>query len=276
MYRGRHQSVPVRRQEQEAAQQQRHAAWVATYETAQALRAQGTSVTRIAHHLGLSRPTVSRLLRRTTPPPPRSPQRAGQVLRPYMTYLIRRWREGCTDSMQLWRELREQGYTHSTRTVSRFITRLRQAGEAGLAPETQTSPYTRPQGPSARAVSFTWVRPEAKRAQEAQRYVDHLTQANPTTAQAYTLSQAFLAMVRERRGDALTAWITEATSSGIAALARFAQGLQEDLAAITAGLTLPWSNGPVEGQVNRLKLLKRQGYGRAGVPLLRQRLRASR
>ena len=78
--------------------------------------------------------------------------------------------------------------------------------------------------------------------------------------------------MRERRGDALTAWMTEATASGIAALARFAQGLQEDLAAITAGLTLPWSNGPVEGHINRLKLLKRQGYGRAGVKLLRQRV----
>jgi transposase len=86
------------------------------------------------------------------------------------------------------------------------------------------------------------------------------------------LSQAFLALVRERRGEALTAWIAEATTSGIAALARFAQGLQDDLAAIIAGLTLPWSNGPVEGHINRLKLLKRESYGRAGVQLLRQRL----
>ena len=79
MYRGRHHSVPVRQQQHEAAQQQRHAAWVATYETAQALHAQGTSVTMLAQQLGLSRPTVYRLLRRTTPPPPRSPQRSGQV-----------------------------------------------------------------------------------------------------------------------------------------------------------------------------------------------------
>ncbi len=90
--------------------------------------------------------------------------------------------------------------------------------------------------------------------------------------QAYTLSQAFLALVRERRGDALAAWMTEAAASGIEALARFAQGLHEDLAAVTAGLTLPWSNGPVEGHVNRLKLLKRQGYGRADVGLLWQRV----
>jgi transposase len=272
MYRGRHRCSQAGQQRQEAAQQQRHAAWVTTYEAIHTLRAQGTSVTTIAAQLGISRPTVYAYLRRTRPPSPRRPQRSGHVLRPYMTYLIQRWREGCTDSMQLWRETQALGYAHSARTVSRFITRLRQASAAGWAPETQTSPYTRPQGPSARAVSFTWVCPEAKRAQDAQLYMDQLLHAEPTLAQAYTLSQAFLALVRERRGADLEAWITEVVASGIAALARFAQGLQEDRTAITAGLTLPWSNGPVEGQINRLKLLKRQSYGRAGVGLLRQRM----
>ena len=82
----------------------------------------------------------------------------------------------------------------------------------------------------------------------------------------------FLRMVRERRGDALEAWMAEATHSGIAELARFARGLQDDLSAITAGLTLEWSNGVTEGQIHRLKLLKRQGDGRAGFTLLRQRI----
>ena len=272
MYRGRHRCSQVGQRRQAAAQQQRHAAWVTTYEAIHTLRAQGTSVTAIAAQLGISRPTVYAYLRRTRPPSPRSPQRSGQVLRPYMAYLVQRWREGCTDSMQLWRETRALGYAHSARTVSRFITRLRQASAAGWAPETQTSSYTRPQGPSARAVSFTWVCPAAKRAQDAQLYVEQLLHAEPTMAQAYTLSQAFLALVRERRGDALAAWMTETSASGIAALVRFAQGLQEDLAAVQAGLTLPWSNGAVEGHVNRLKLLKRQSYGRAGVGLLRQRV----
>jgi len=189
-----------------------------------------------------------------------------------MPYLICRWREGITDSMQLWREIEAQGYAHSARTVCRFVTRLRRATEAGQAPETQTSPYTRPQGPSAGAVSFTWVCPDAKRSPDAQTYVDQLTQMDPSIAQAYRLSQTFLAMVREHRGHDLEAWIMAATDSGIDALARFARGLQEDLAAVTAGLTLDWSNGPVEGQITRLKLLKRQGYGRAGFPLLRQRV----
>jgi transposase len=174
--------------------------------------------------------------------------------------------------MRLWREIQSQGYTHSARTVCRFMTRLRRAAEAGQAPEAQTSPYTRLQGPSARAVSFTWVCPKAKRSPDAQTYVDQLTQLDPSIAQAYQLSQAFLALVRERWGDELEAWMTEVMKNGSEALARFAQGLQEDLAAVKAGLTLPWSNGPVEGQITRLKMLKRQGYGRAGFPLLRQRV----
>jgi hypothetical protein len=87
---------------------------------------------------------------------------------------------------------------------------------------------------------------------------------------AYQPPQAFLASARERRGCDLEAWITAATDSGIGALARFARGLREDLAALTAGLTLPSSNGPVEGQITRLKLLKRQSHGRAGSALLRQ------
>jgi transposase len=84
----------------------------------------------------------------------------------------------------------------------------------------------------------------AKRSTDAQTYLDQLCQMNAGIAWAHGLTQAFLAMVRERRGRDLEAWITEATHSGIDELARFARGLQDDLAAVTAGLTLAWSNGP--------------------------------
>jgi transposase len=116
------------------------------------------------------------------------------------------------------------------------------------------------------------VCPAAHRSDDAQRYLDQLCQVEARIAWAHGLSQAFLAMVRERRGAALEAWIAETVHSGIEELARFARGLQEDLTAVTAGLTLDWSNGPVEGQITHLKLLKRQGYGRAGFALLRQRV----
>jgi transposase len=114
---------------------------------------------------------------------------------------------------------------------------------------------------------------EAKRSSDAQTYVDQLTQVDSAIAQAYQLSQAFLALVRERRGDKIKVWMTEAMKSGSEPLSRFAQGLQVDLVAVKAGLARPWSNGPVEGQITRLTRLKRQGYGRAGFPLLRQRVR---
>jgi transposase len=116
------------------------------------------------------------------------------------------------------------------------------------------------------------VCPAAKRSTEVQTYLDQLCQVDTHIAHAYTLSQAFLTLVRERQGEALEAWMAEAIDSGIDALARFARGLKDDLRAIIAGLTLEWSNGVTEGQIHRLKLLKRQGYGRASFTLLRQRL----
>jgi transposase len=240
-----------------------------------ALRAQGTPIATTARQLGISRPTVYAYLRRDTPPGPRRLQRppSARVLTPYTPYLIRRWRESGADSRQRWREIRALGFAHSARTVRRFITRLRRASDGGYAPEVHASPYTRPPGPSARAVSFVMVCPTATRSADAQRYLDQLCQMDTRIARAHELSHAFLTMVRERRGIDLEAWMAEAMHSGIEELARFARGLQEDLAAVTAGLTLDWSNGPVEGQITRLKLLKRQAYGRAGFPLLRQRIR---
>jgi transposase len=273
MYRGRRrppQSVPL-----PAERSPRHTRWVTIYEALHKLSAQGVPIATMARRLGISRPTVYAYLRRDTPPGPRQLQRppSARVLTPYVPYLIRRWRESGAASRQLWREIRTLGYTHSARTVGRFITRLRRAADVGQPPESQRSPYTRPQGPSARAVSFAMVCPAVKRSSDAQTYLDQLCQVEASVARADALSQAFLAMVRERRGSDLEAWRMAATDSGIDELARFAQGLQEDLAAVTAGLTLDWSNGPVEGQITRLKLLKRQGYGRAGFPLLRQRIR---
>jgi transposase len=271
MYRGRR-PKPAPPQAQRPP---RHARWVAIYEAVRTLRVQGIPIATIARRLGISRPTVYAYLRRDTPPGPRRLQRPpwARVLTPYVPYLIRRWRESGADSRQLWREIQTLGYTHSARTVGRFITRLRRAADAGHAPEAQRSPYMCPQGPSARAVSFVMVCPAAKRSREAQTYLDQLCQIDAGIARAPGLTHAFLAMVRERRGEDLHAWMAEAMDRGIEALARFVRGLQDDLSAITAGLTLGWSNGPVEGQVTRLKLLKRQGYGRAGFPLLRQRIR---
>ena len=193
----------------------------------------------MAQPLGLSRPTVDASRRRARPPRPRSPPRAGQVLRPSTSYVIQRWRAGGTASRPRWRERRAPGYASASRPGSRLVTRRRRARAAGWAPETQPSPSTRPPGPSARAVAFTWVGPAAKRSQDAHLSGDPWTQEDPPIAQASTLSPAWRALGRERRGHALEVWITATAASGMAALARFAQGLREALAAVTAGRTLP-------------------------------------
>jgi len=272
MYRGRRRSPkpappPVERPP-------RVGRWVTIYEAVRTLRAQGIPLATIARRLGISRPTVYAYLRREIPPGPRRFQwrPSARVLTPYLPYLIRRWRESQADSVQLWHEIQALGYTHSARTVCRFITRLRRAADAGAPPEPEGTPYTCTRGPSARTVSFTLMCPPAKRVREAQMYLDQLCAMDAGIARASELSQGFLAIVRERRGADLESWMAETINSRLEALARFAQGLREDLAAVTAGLTLEWSNGVTEGHVHRLKLVKRQGYGRAGFALLRQRV----
>lgn len=88
----------------------------------------------------------------------------------------------------------------------------------------------------------------------------------------HTLLQSFLQMVRERKSEQLASWLLQAEQSAIPELKSFVVGIQRDRSAVEAALRLPWSQGPVEGHVNRLKTLKRQMYGKAGFALLRQRV----
>jgi transposase len=96
--------------------------------------------------------------------------------------------------------------------------------------------------------------------------------ASPSAEVAYRLVQAFMEMVREHTGQQLETWLSSVEESALPELKSFAKGIQQDKAAVLAGLTLPWSNGPLEGHVNRLKLIKRSMYGRAKLRLLRQRV----
>jgi transposase len=131
MYRGRRRHPqPVPRP---AGRSPRHTRWVTIYEALHKLAAQGVPIATMARRLGISRPTVYAYLRRDTPPGPRRFQwpPSARVLTPYIPYLIDRWRESQADSVQLWREIQALGYTHSARTVCRFITRLRRAADAG-------------------------------------------------------------------------------------------------------------------------------------------------
>lgn len=96
--------------------------------------------------------------------------------------------------------------------------------------------------------------------------------ASPALKKAYDLIQSFLTMVHKREGKRLDAWLTQVAESGLAELQSFASGIEKDKEAVLAGLTWSINNGMVEGHVTKLKLIKRQGYGRAGFPLLRKRV----
>jgi len=119
----------------------------------------------------------------------------------------------------------------------------------------------------------TWLvlqRETPRTAAETQQ-LDQLQAQQAEVGEAITLAQDFAQLVRQRQPEALDPWLQRATTSALEALRRFATGLQDDYAAVKAGVTLPWSNGPVEGHINRLKMLKRQMFGRAHLDLLRRR-----
>jgi transposase len=107
---------------------------------------------------------------------------------------------------------------------------------------------------------------------EQQRYLDLLFEQDPDVAALHEFTRDVTAMVRKRCGSELDGWLEAVQASGSAPLRRFAAGLTRDLVAVRAGLTEPWSNGQTEGQIHRLKLLKRQMYGRAGFAVLQNRV----
>jgi transposase len=243
----------------------------ARYEQARALHATGTPVAQIARTVGASRMTVYKYLREGLPQRKRHSIHGKQrVLEPYEPYLLQRWTEGCHTATVLWRELQTQGFAHSVSNVQRFVADLRRQGATPLGhPRTA---LTRPHGPPPRQVAAIVLRRPEKRSNEQRAYLTQLRATDPAIATATELAEDFLVMLRRRAGERLPAWLDRAETSSVDDLARFARKLRTDLGAVQAGLTLRQSNGQTEGQVNRLKLLKRQGYGRAKVDLLRKRV----
>jgi transposase len=241
------------------------------YEQARALHANGACVADIAREIGSSRMTVYTYLREGPPQRKRhSIHGKLRVLQPYEPYLLTRWTEGCRTATVLWREIQAQGYGHSVSNVQRFVAELRRDGPPPIG--RSRSALTKPHGPPPRQVAAIVLRRRERRSDEERAYLTQLRAKEPTIATATDLAEDFLVMLRRREGERLSAWLEAAETSGIDDLKRFAGKLRTDLAAVQAGLTLRHSNGQTEGQVNRLKLLKRQGYGRAKVDLLRKRV----
>ena len=246
------------------------------YDQAVALRDQGETTGRIAQIVGLSRRTVLRFLAAGTYPERKPRDRSPSALDPYRPYLDHCWAAGKRRGAVLWREICTQGYTGNRASVYTYLARLRR--EEGRPP---ASPVWRPGRPSVRGQSprrFKWLmlRPAAELTTAERAALATLQEQCAEVPSVYRLAQAFLRLIRERDQPALASWLTEAEESTVPELQRFAAGLRRDRAAVEAALTEAWSNGQTEGQITKLKLLKRQMYGRAGFALLRQRvLRAS-
>jgi transposase len=264
--------------------QARHDRWVHLYHQIQQLHAQRLGTAAIARRVQVSRPTVYRYLAMAQPPERQRSRHRGQPLvAPFTPYLRQRWNAGCRNAQQLWRELVAQGHSPSRRTVERYVGQLRretgtrfkfrQAPPAPLYAEDQDE--SRPAPLTAlRAARLFLAKPEEQRPTD-QALLTHLLHLDPVMTPTYHQVQAFCRMTRERRGDEWDAWVTEVQQTGVKELRGFVQGLLKDEAAVRAGLSLVWSNGPTEGFIHRLKLLKRQAYGRAGVDFLRHRILAA-
>jgi transposase len=254
------------------ASHQRLARRVEQYEVVHQLHARGVDVLRIAEAVGISRPTVYRYVHMPEPPQPkRAPRPQRALLDPYLPYLLRRWDEGCQNGQRLWAEVHDQGFRGSPSTVFRAVARLRR--------QQRTGQRLNPLPPARRHLTvrqgaMLLLRRPAGLTPRQQAARERLCALDPAIRTAYELAQAFASLLRERRGDQLDAWLAQVADSGVRELHGFAAGLAGD-AAVRAGLTEPWSNGQTEGQITKLKLLKRQGYGRAGFGLLRARALAA-
>jgi transposase len=229
------------------------------YDEAMRLWREGVPIKGIVRRLAIGRNTARRWLRGAAPDLFR-PRRS--MLEPYRARLERRWAEGCRNGAQLWRELRDAGFRGGLRVVTEWATRQRLASHPGRAGSCFTVP------PLRRVARMLTADPSTLQAEE-QRYLKRLLATSAPLALARDLALKFVAIVRERKADDLDRWLADAAGSEMRS---FADGLKQDQAAVRAALELPWSNGQTEGQITRLKLIKRQMFGRAKHDLLRARV----
>lgn len=237
------------------------------YEEAARLHAAGASLSRIAAQLGADRKTVRRWLSAGGAPLWRKPPRAG-VLAPYRDHLERRWSEGCRNAARLWRELVQLGFPGRPGTVRRWAGLRRKgeprhtAGGTGARGVTWRSPSG--QQVARLLMADTDALPETERA-----FVERLLADAPELADAIAVAKRLNLLLRKKSEESLDGVLDDAAGT---LLAEFAAGLRRDGLAVQAALDLPWTTSPAEGQINRLKMLKRTMYGRAGFQLLRARV----
>jgi transposase len=239
------------------------------YEETRQLHDQGQSIRTIARALRMSPKTVICYLRTERVPDWRPGRTAPSQLDRHRDYIDRRVSEGCCNARTLHRELRALGYTGGYDQVRRAIRRRtdRDARSRAHGPI-----RIRTEIPPARRLSFEVVRRPGERKEQAVRWLDQLRAAGGAVQATIELTERFAELVRGRPAQGLGTWLDHADASGLPEFRGLARSLRQDEAAVRAGLSASWSNGPVEGRVGRLKLIKRSMYGRAGFALLKARV----
>lgn len=232
---------------------------------ASGLYARGWSKAAIGRELGLHPATVRKLVTAGSVDDltAKTEQRA-HIVDDHVEYLHRRWHEGERNATQLYREITKLGYRGGELAVQRYLRRYRH-GRGFIA-------QRGPKPPSVREVT-NWImtHPDHLDTDEATALAA-ITTRSPELDQLATYVREFATMMTKLRGYQLTPWITAVEQDCLPALASFARNLRRDFDAIHNGLSLPFSSGPVEGAVNRIKTLKRQMFGRAKLDLLRKRV----
>jgi transposase len=267
----------TRAQQDQAARRARR---LTRYGAVLALQQQGVSQHRIAHQLGMSPKTVRRFQRADSFPERARPRRRPSMVLAHEAYLRERWTAGCHNAQTLWEEVCGRGFTGAPALVRRHVAAWRTSparhGRAAQQAPAPGAPATPPAAQPTRAWSprqARWALSKAVTdlAPAEQRYRGTLLDRIPELATAVERFDAFRTVVRSRDRDGLLAWLGESEQLAIPELGQFAAGMRRDQAAVEAAVTAPWSNGQTEGQINRLKALKRQMYGRAKLDLLRRR-----
>lgn len=274
--------LPKPKTSRQQRREEKRAQRLENYNQVHALRKQGYKIEDIAHHLGMGKRTVYTYLSHESFPEWQSPNRQhNSGLDPYKPYLIEQWQQGKRHAKRLFEEIQQHGFAGSYAMVARYLQPLRQSHPPMRpAPESLNELPGRGPAPKVKRASqkalsarrAAWLilqRPETLDDEQEQLLEKLATQ--PELSEAISLAQGFLDVVRQRLPEQLDDWLKNAMSGSIKAFQTFAKGLIEDYDAVKAGVTLEISNGQVEGQNNRLKMLKRQMFGRAGLDLLAKR-----
>ncbi|MFD3657778.1 ISL3 family transposase [Streptomyces sp. NPDC058620] len=229
-----------------------------------ALLHQGHGIREIARELHIGGNTVRRCARAATAEELLGGRRQSRPsqLDPYKSHLDKRWAEGFTNAIQLHSELQGLGYSGSYQIISHYLRprRRRRIRVVGPPP------------PGLRQVTGWIMRhPDRLSESEGKQLAEILTRC-PELAAAHRLVRSFAAILTTRTGQHLKDWVVSTRAEELPGLHSFATGLEKDWDAVVQGLTSHWNSGPVEGRVNHIKMVKRQMFGRAKLPLLRKRV----